>query len=288
METLDLPEFEARLCYHDLSGAEPACVYLHGLGSASSADFPRIARDPRLAAYRALLIDLLGFGFSSQPATFPHTLEAHAETVARLLDHLGLNGCHVIGHSMGGSVAIALAAARPDLVSGLVVAECNFDPEDATFSQTIVDQAASEDDYVAAGHARITAQAEEWAAADPAIGSYLGTLRAADPRAVYLCSVALVGCHLRETFFGLDMPRAYIFGAQTLPHHHVPLLAAGGVPIAVVPEAGHGMVGENPEAFAAIVASTIAREEIPPPYRASQTAMDASHDLTDVAPKRKV
>ncbi|HET7034731.1 MAG TPA: alpha/beta hydrolase [Thermomicrobiaceae bacterium] len=263
MESLYLPDLDAHLCYHDLPGEAPATVYLHGLGSASSADFPRIARDPRLASHGALLIDLLGFGFSDRPAAFPHTLEAHVETVARLLDHLSLRQCHVVGHSMGGSIAIALAAARPDLVSGLVVAECNLDPEDATFSQMIVDQSPTEEAYVASGHAAVIALAEEWAAANPAFGSYPGTLRAADPRAVFRCSLALVGCHLRETFFGLNVPRTFVFGALTLPDRLEPMLADAGVAVAVVPDAGHGMVGENPAAFAAIVASAMADEDRP-------------------------
>ena len=59
-----LPEIGASLCYHDLPGRGPVCVYLHGLGSASSADFPEVAHHPRLAPYRALLVDFLGFGFS--------------------------------------------------------------------------------------------------------------------------------------------------------------------------------------------------------------------------------
>jgi pimeloyl-ACP methyl ester carboxylesterase len=287
MQNLYLAELDAHLCYHDLPGREPVCLYLHGLGSASSADFPHIARHPQLASYRALLIDLLGYGFSDQPAAFSHTLAAHAEIIARLLDHLGLRQCHVIGHSMGGSIAIALAGARPDLVSGLVVAECNLDPEDATFSQTIIDQAKSEENYVSRGHAEVIAQAEGWAAAEPLLGSFPGTLRAADPRAVYRCSAALVECHLRETFFGLGMPRTYVFGAQTLPHHHEPLLEAGGVPIAVVPEAGHMMPGENPEAFTAIIASTLCRDEIPEQYRRRPKPENAADLLADAVPKRK-
>jgi pimeloyl-ACP methyl ester carboxylesterase len=287
MQNLYLPELDAHLCYHDLPGREPVCVYLHGLGSASSADFPHIARHPLLASYRALLIDLLGYGFSDRPAAFSHTLATHAEIVARLLDHLGLRQCHVIGHSMGGSIAIALADARPDLVSGLVVAECNFDPEDATFSQMIVDEAKSEEDYVSRGHAGVIAQAEEWAASEPVLGSFPGTLRAADPRAVYRCSAALVGCHLRETFFGLEMPRTYVFGANTLPHHHEPLLEAGGVPIAVVPEAGHMMPGENSEAFTAIIGGTLSGDEISEQYRRRPTPENAAELLADASPKRK-
>ena len=145
MQTLVLPELDTHLCYHDLPGEEPACVYLHGLGSASSADFPRIAHNPQVVAHRAVLIDLLGFGFSDHPDAFPHTLAAHATTVARVLDHLGVRDCLVLGHSMGGSIAITLAAVRPDLVASLIVAECNLDPEDATFSGMIVEESPTED-----------------------------------------------------------------------------------------------------------------------------------------------
>jgi hypothetical protein len=83
------------------------------------------------------------------------------------------------------------------------------------------------------------------------------------------------------------MPRTYVFGAQTLPHHHEPLLAAGGVPAAVVPEAGHFMMRENPEAFAAIVASTLAGDEIRLPYRPAERATGTADRLAEVAPKRK-
>jgi pimeloyl-ACP methyl ester carboxylesterase len=287
MQSLYLPEFDAHLCYHDLPGQEPACVYLHGIGSASSADFPHIPHYPGLAPYRALLIDLLGFGFSDRPAAFSHTFEAHAEVVARLLDHLGLRRCHVIGHSMSGTLAIVFAAARRDLVSGLVVSECNLEPEDATFSREILEQSATEEDYVAAGHADVIARAEGWAAAYPVMGFAPGVFRAADPRAMYRCAAALIACHLKETFFGLDVPRTYVFGAKSLPHRHESLLAAGGVPMPVVPEAGHMMMCDNPEAYAAILAGTLSGREIPVQYRHEVAPASAAARLAEVAPKRK-
>lgn len=261
MHSLYLADLDAHLSYHDLAGQAPVCVYLHGFGSASSADFPNIARDPQLVPYRALLVDLLGYGFSGKPASFPHTIEDHAEVIARLLDHLGLRDCHVIGHSMGGPIAIALAADRPDLVASLIVVEPNLDPEDAFFSGTVVARWTTEEEYLTSGHDALIAEAEEEARAMPTslvVGSYAETLRAADPRAVYRCARALVACDVRETFFGLAKPRTYVYGARTLPHRHEAWLVAGGVPIAVVPDAGHDIPAENPEAFAGIVASTLA------------------------------
>ena len=256
MRTLHLTDLHAHLGYHDLHGSEPACVYLHGLGTASSADFPTIARHPALVAYRALLVDLLGFGFSGRPAAFSYSLEAHAETVARLIEHLGLRGCHLVGHSFGGSVAVVLAANRPDLIGGLIVAESNLDLEDATLSRMIADQ--TEEAYVAAGHTALVAQAEGWAIQDTVMASFPGTLRAADPQAMHRSATALAAGSLRELFFGLTLPRTYLFGASTLPHAHEALLRASGVPMVVIPDAGHAMMGENPDAVARAVAATLA------------------------------
>jgi pimeloyl-ACP methyl ester carboxylesterase len=59
------------------------------------------------------LIDFLGFGYSDAPADFGYTMEEQADSVAALVDYLGLRGVHVVGHSMGGSIAISLAAHHP-------------------------------------------------------------------------------------------------------------------------------------------------------------------------------
>ncbi len=225
VRSLHLPDLDAHLCYHDLAGRDPAWVYLHGMGTASSSDFPVIVRHPRLTPYRTLLVDFLGSGFSDRPGAFAYTLEAHAATVARLLDHLALRGCHLVGHSFGGSVAIVLAATRPDLVGSLVVAELNLEPEEATLSRTVADQ--SEEAYVGAGHADLVAQAEEWAAETPAWAAFPGKLRATDPAAMHRGATSLIAASLSETFFGLSLPRTYVFGALSLPHHHEERLLDG-------------------------------------------------------------
>src|SRR5438552_12986506 len=66
-----------------------------------------------------------------------YALDDHAETVVTLLDKLGVRGCEVIGHSAGGSIAVLIAARRPDLVSALVVADGNLDPGGGAFSASI-------------------------------------------------------------------------------------------------------------------------------------------------------
>src|SRR5690606_28965166 len=54
-------------------------------------------------------------------ARYPYTREAFAETVRELLRELGLERAHVCGHSLGGAVALTLAADHPDAVDRLAV-----------------------------------------------------------------------------------------------------------------------------------------------------------------------
>jgi pimeloyl-ACP methyl ester carboxylesterase len=255
VQTFFLPEVDAHICYQDLAGKEPTFVYIHGLGSASSADFPAVARHPHLFPYRAILVDLLGFGFSDRPGAFSYSLEAHAESVAKLLDHLGIRNCHLVGHSLGGSIAITLADARADLVHHLIVAEPNLEAKDATLSRTIADQ--PEENYIESGHAALIAEAESWAAEDASVASYPRTLRAADPRGMHRSAVSLASASLSAVFFALKIPRTYVFGALSLPDAHEATLRANGVPVLIVPDVGHAMMDANPEGVAQAIAASL-------------------------------
>ena len=50
MRVLPLPHGVGRLRFHDLPGEAPPLLFVHGLGCASSCDYPRVAADPALAA----------------------------------------------------------------------------------------------------------------------------------------------------------------------------------------------------------------------------------------------
>ncbi len=150
MKTFGVVEAGALLRYHDLPGAAPPLLFVHGLGCASSSDYPRVAAEPALAARRRLLVDLLGFGFSDRPPAFGYAVEDHARTVVALIGHLALESLDLFGHSMGGSIAIEVARARPRIVRRLVLTEPNLDPGGGTFSRPAA--AMSERDFIARGH----------------------------------------------------------------------------------------------------------------------------------------
>lgn len=155
------------------------------MGCASTIDYPRVIANRALADYRCLLPDQLGHGYSDAPQDFSYTIAAHASTMATLLDHLGISGAVVFGHSAGGSIAITLAAQRPDLVSRLILSESNLDPGGGTFSKRIAAQ--TEQDFVAKGQREVVELVMKmgWA-------SRAATFRATDPIAFHRTAASLV------------------------------------------------------------------------------------------------
>jgi 3-oxoadipate enol-lactonase len=78
-----------------------------------------------------ILPDLRGFG-KSTTVDSPYTMDDYASDIAGLLDQLGIQKAAIVGHSMGGYVALAFARLYPERVSGLglVSSQVLADPPD--------------------------------------------------------------------------------------------------------------------------------------------------------------
>lgn len=114
------------------SGASPAdegaspLVLIHGSGGAIDWWDELI---PRLTeTHRVIAIDLLGYGGSAKPDS-GYSIESQAGLVAQVLSRLDVPSAIAVGHSLGGSVATALAQSSPDLVSGVVLIDSSPDRE---------------------------------------------------------------------------------------------------------------------------------------------------------------
>jgi pimeloyl-ACP methyl ester carboxylesterase len=102
-----------------VGGDGPPLVLVHGLGGAA-ANWALLA--PALARGRRVLVpDLPGHGGSSPLPAAP-TLNPFADAVFTLAEREAMTPAPVIGHSMGGVVALRLALRRPDAVLGVVLA----------------------------------------------------------------------------------------------------------------------------------------------------------------------
>jgi pimeloyl-ACP methyl ester carboxylesterase len=70
--------------------------------------------------HRVIAVDLLGHGGSEKPGS-GYSIQNQADLVAQALSKLGVRDAEVVGHSLGGSVAVALASQSPALVNRVVI-----------------------------------------------------------------------------------------------------------------------------------------------------------------------
>lgn len=113
---MPLAEVQGTTLHFERYGANPAAdrppvVLIHGLGS-SGADWafqiPALAREHHL-----IVPDLRGSGLSAKPDG-PYCIEAFAEDLWALLDHLRIGRAALVGFSLGGAVSSAMALQQPE------------------------------------------------------------------------------------------------------------------------------------------------------------------------------
>jgi len=100
-----------------VSGAGPPIVFVAGLGEHGTYWMAQVAAFS--SAFQVVTFDHGGVGASEgQP---PYKVEQWASDTLRLIDHLGLDRVHLVGHSTGGAIAQVLAADHSDRVASLVL-----------------------------------------------------------------------------------------------------------------------------------------------------------------------
>ncbi|MDG9676976.1 alpha/beta hydrolase [Micromonospora sp. DH14] len=103
------------------SGTGPAVLMLHGSGPGTTGSGAWAATAQALGtSWHVVAPDQAGFGRTPVPAGSSGGLRLWTEQAAGLMDALGIEHYAVVGHSMGGAVALALAAARPRQVTRVV------------------------------------------------------------------------------------------------------------------------------------------------------------------------
>jgi pimeloyl-ACP methyl ester carboxylesterase len=100
-------------------------LFVHGLGGRLEQWAPVLARlGPAL---RGIAFDLPGHGESDPPADGEHGVGAQADAIGAVAAALGLRRFVLVGHSLGGLIAIDYAGRHPDRVLGLLLADPNGD-----------------------------------------------------------------------------------------------------------------------------------------------------------------
>jgi pimeloyl-ACP methyl ester carboxylesterase len=98
----------------------PAIVLIHGLAG-QMRNFGRPLLDELETDYRLILVDRPGSGWSVRAPGASSSLSQQAGVVAELIRTLGVEKPMIVGHSLGGALALTMAAEQPDVVGRLAL-----------------------------------------------------------------------------------------------------------------------------------------------------------------------
>ncbi|MGD0186694.1 MAG: alpha/beta fold hydrolase [Roseiarcus sp.] len=101
-------------------GQGPALLLVHGLAG-QLGNFTYGVVDKLAAQFRVVAVDRPGSGYSVRAPGASAALSAQADALAALIEALELGRPVVVGHSLGGALALALAQRRPERVAGLAL-----------------------------------------------------------------------------------------------------------------------------------------------------------------------
>jgi pimeloyl-ACP methyl ester carboxylesterase len=118
----------AHIHYLD-EGSGPPLLLIHGLAG-QMRNFTYSLVDKLKRDYRVVVLDRPGSGYSTRQRDAPVTITAQAATIARFARAIGLDRPVVVGHSLGGAIALALALDHPEEVGALaLIAPVTHRPE---------------------------------------------------------------------------------------------------------------------------------------------------------------
>ena len=257
--------------YGDEDRRRETVVLLHGLFG-SGRNWMTIAR--KLAAeHRVLAPDLRNHG--SSPWVEPMSYPAMAADVADLLVHGAHRPVTLVGHSMGGKAAMALALARPGLVRQLVVVDVAPIAYGSSFASYAKAMRAADLDGVIR-RAQVDEQLAD-AVPDPRVRAFLlqnlvledGTARWRVNLPVLEDAMGTIS-GFPEVPVGMQFAKPVLFVAgersDYLSPSHEPVVRRlfPQADVAVVADAGHWVHAEKPAEFLAVLEGVLALDEPPP------------------------
>ena len=245
--------------YYEAHGSGPALVFAHGIGGNHLSWWQQV---PHFRGrYTCVVFDAPGFGRSEQPQGD----WSFVDSLAGLIDHLGLDQVSLVAQSMGGGACLGYTLARPERVRALVMADTagtldlgSHPPEVVAAREAAT--AASEDLIRRGIH---PACGERMAREQPALHFLYWEISALNPIAWSPANRPSGWTRIPpvrpDDLEGLRTPVLSIIGEEDVawPPAELELAAAAtpGARVARVPAAGHSVYFERAEHFNRLVDS---------------------------------
>jgi pimeloyl-ACP methyl ester carboxylesterase len=244
--------------YLDEGGGDQAVVFVHGFPFDSSMWEPQI-RLSVAAGRRAVAPDLPGFGRSAVPRDrSAYSIDGYADLIAALVADLGLGPVVLVGLSMGGYIALAVARRHPSVLAGLVLADTRPDTDTAEGRQNRTDQQIKVEaagDVAELVDPLLSKILSESSPRHAEVRAFLSEMMRATAPAGWIGAQEAMKARRDQTDVlpSIAVPTLVMVGeADALVPLDVAETFAKSIPdadLVVIPEAGHVTNLENPEAF---------------------------------------
>jgi len=114
-------QIKGHTIFYIVKGEGKPLILIHGYGAGTWVWEKQI--DFLSQSYRVYALDLIGHGYSDRPK-IPYTPEAYIHFLRDFMDGIGIEKAILIGNSMGGGIAWAMAALFPERVEKLILINC--------------------------------------------------------------------------------------------------------------------------------------------------------------------
>jgi lipase len=240
-------------------------VFIHGifqmLGSLPTARF--------FAPRPTLIPDMLGYGAQADVSAETISIEAQADDLAKQIRSCGHSHAHILGHSVGGAVALLLAHRHAELVTSIINVEGNFTLEDAFWTgklaaMTLLEVGAllqSYRDDVAGWLTRagIESTSERIAIVDRGLHAQPATTVKAMAQSVIETTSRAHYLEIVNTVLESGVPMHLLAGERSRKGWHVPeTVLRRAASMTIQPGVGHMMMLEAPDEFLGCVAKLVA------------------------------
>lgn len=255
MKSFSFNEQKDRLRWHDIHQGACPLVYLHGLGCASSSDYPQVVASSGYCRRRTWLVDLPGAGFSDKPEGAIYDSWSQADTLCNWLTSTCTHRFSLFGHSAGAFIAMNLVTAMPGRVANLILCQPGLSDYGVGLLKTIT--AMSEGEFIQTGFQQLLTQLREAGDND----DWLGPFQVCSAQAIYQwASSALVDNdhgNWVHSLKKLPLQKKSVILSDRSPSEEIRQFRLAGCRVELVSHSGHRMAYDNPEGLAKAIARLI-------------------------------
>lgn len=230
-------------------GRSGTVIYLHGLGCSKN-DFIEAVNSDELQAYTLIAFDFPGCGNSPYPDDISLGIDDLVEITHLVVSALPVDDFVIIGHSMGGLVALLFVERYGEHVKSFINVEGNLAPEDCFFSREVAQHSFTY--FTTTAFKEIKHRLAQ--SKNKGFRKYAETLETrASEKAFFDCCPSLVDYsghgNLIQRFIALKIPKMFVYGSENRSLSYLTALKESGCELIEIPRSNHFSGYDNPQAF---------------------------------------